>query len=77
MSITLNPSTNHNIYGVDINNAHIIELVLAFLWFLFYLNIYWESYNILEFLVYKKPKKLLDSLNVLQYYIILINIVAK
>ena len=36
------------------------------------LNIYWEIYGILKFLVYKNSKYLSYSLDILRYYIILI-----
>ena len=39
-------------------------------------DIYWESYDILEFLLYKK-KYSSDGLNISQYCIILIRMVTK
>ena len=39
---------------------------------LFQLDIYWEIYGILKFLVYKKSKYLSYGLDILRYYIILI-----
>ena len=66
-------------YNISFRYTHLIELILAFQWFLFCFNwIYIEKIMIFFFFKCIKSQKCLsNSLNILQYYIILINMVVK